>query len=128
MYPIQQLCPTLTSVCGRKKSSRCLDSMTACWSFKKQADLFAHLFLKKKQTYEYASGSMLLTKVSIQEMCTLLIGKQLSSLFKIKLATTILFLVVLGHYIYLMVKMVWGHKLEAHSTHISRFVQSLISR
>lgn len=53
-----------------------------------------------------ASGSMLLTKVSIQEMCTLLIGKQLSSLREIKLATTILFLVVLGHYIYLMVKMV----------------------
>lgn len=50
---------------------------------------------------------MLLTKVSIQEMCTWLIGEQLSSLCEIKLATTILFLVVLGHYIYLMVKMVW---------------------
>lgn len=46
---------------------------------------------------------MLLTKVSIQEIYTLLIGQQLSSLCEVKLAT-ILFSVLLGHGIYLMVK------------------------
>ena len=35
-------------------------------------------FFKKKQRYKYASESMLLTEMFIQEICTLLISKQLS--------------------------------------------------
>lgn len=68
---------------------------------------------------------MLLTEGIIQEICTLFIGKEGSSLCKLKLTTTVLFCVVLGHYIYLMVKMVWERELDAYSwdsTHM--FMQS----
>lgn len=118
MYPIQQLCATLNNRLWKKKITKMIKEYNSLLILQKAGWCVCSLVFKEKAKIPICFNipacylnvthlhvtCMLLTKVSIQEIYTWLIGQELFSLCEIKLATTILFSVVLGHGIYLMVK------------------------